>query len=898
MRLHWVSPRRWRLATSLTLTIMALAALLVLVTVLVERALITERLDAELDNAVSVGMIAAAEVDRFLRNIESTTLAVTQYLAVEPFNERTYDTYLGRVYAATGVLRSLLVTDLDGKVVAAAFSEGVGTDLSARPYIRALQGGATSVWSEGLPDDRRHQIMVAFGRIIATPGGTRRGFLIAAFQPPALMSALIDSLPQDARVTLVDQRGVVIYTSSGVALTPAERDLSTRPNIRRALRGEVVRLSGRPAPLTEDARYGALVPIPRTGWVLAFSRELAPLENRLRAPFGRQRRLLVGAIILAGTIGFAVSLRLLRPLGRLAQAASAIARGERPSLPEVTGPEELATLVTGMAAMSRAVREREDALRLIAEASKQLSSSLDHDTILRDLAHLVVPRLADWCIIYLLGSDDTLRRHEIAHVDASQEEFVQRIAARPIPAGSPHPIVQVIETRRAVLLPEVTDDMLRRSAADEEQFRLSRQVGFRSAMLVPLISNDQAFGAMSIITSVSPRRYTAADLAVAEEVAQRAAQAIDKARAYQRERSIAETLQRSLLRSRLPDLPGITLASRYLPAKQEAEIGGDWYDAVLLPEGGLAVVMGDVAGRGIQAAAVMGQLQNAVRAYAAEGYGPAAILQRVGRMLDLREMATMLILVFDPATQVMRYANAGHLPPLVLAPDGTVTALEGGAAPLSIVSSDVTYRDYEAQVAPGSTVLLYTDGLVEIRGESIDTGLHRLTETLRGAPRDDVDGLVNHVLFGMLHDEAGIDDVAMLALHAGILDPAVLRLRLDASPDAAPLLRHTLRRWLGQSRLDEAEIFDLTVAATEAFANAIEHAYGAGDASIEIEARLDGDVVRLMVRDWGRWREKRGQHRGRGIALMRGLMDEVDVTAGPDGTTVRMWRRVRRGVVV
>lgn len=417
-------------------------------------------------------------------------------------------------------------------------------------------------------------------------------------------------------------------------------------------------------------------------------------------------------------------------------------------------------------------------------------------------------------------------------------------------------------------------------------------------MLVPLISNDKAFGAMSLITSVSSRRYSGGDLAVAEEVAQRAAQAIDKARAYQRERSIAETLQRSLLRSRLPDLPGITLASRYLPARQEAEIGGDWYDAVLLPEGGLAVVMGDVAGRGIQAAAVMGQLQNAVRAYAAEGYGPAAILQRVGRMLDLREMATLLILVFDPATQAVRYANAGHLPPLVLAPDGTVTALEGGAAPLSIVSSDVTYRDYEAQVAPGSTVLLYTDGLVEIRGESIDIGLQRLTETLRGAPRDDVDGLVNHVLFGMLHDEAGIDDVAMLALHAGVLDPAVLRLRLDASPDAAPLLRHTLRRWLAQSRLDEEEIFDLTVAATEAFANAIEHAYGAGDASIEIEARLDGDVVRLMVRDWGRWREQRGQHRGRGIALMRGLMDEVDVTAGPDGTTVRMWRRVRRGVAV
>jgi serine phosphatase RsbU (regulator of sigma subunit)/anti-sigma regulatory factor (Ser/Thr protein kinase) len=564
----------------------------------------------------------------------------------------------------------------------------------------------------------------------------------------------------------------------------------------------------------------------------------------------------------------------------------------------VAGPAELATLVTGMSVMSRAVREREEALQLIAEAGKQLSASLDHDAILREFARLVVPRLADWCLIYLRGPDDRVRRVEIAHADPGREDLVRRLADELIPPDSRHPIMEVMATGQPLLASEVTDDLLRRAAPDAERYGLIREVGFTSAMLVPMLADGKAFGAISLVSSLSGRRYTEDDLALAGELTQRAALALEKARAYERERSIAETLQRSLLRSRLPHLPGITLASRYLPARQEAEIGGDWYDAVFLPEGGLAVIMGDVAGRGIQAAAVMGQLQNAVRAYAAEGYGPAVIMQRVARMLDLREMATMLVLFFDPVTHAVRYANAGHLPALVLTPEGEVTSLEGGAAPLSIVSSEVTYVDHEARLPAGSTILLYTDGLIEVRGEPIDEGLRRLHQALRSAPVSDPEELLNHVLFHMLHDQPGTDDVALLALHAGVLDPAALRLRLDASPDAAPVLRYTLRRWLGQSQIDPAEIFDLTVAATEAFANAVEHAYGAGDAAIEVEARVDGDVVRMMVRDWGQWREQRGQHRGRGIALMRGLMDEVDVTSGPDGTTVRMWRRVRRGVPV
>jgi len=194
MRLRWVSPRRWRLGTSLTLTILSLAALLVLVTVVVERGLLQERIEAELENAVAVGRLAAGEVDRFLGNVENMTLAVAQLLAVEPFNTETYNAYLQRVSVGTVGLRTLLVTDLGGQVIASTSGEELGTDLSARPYIQALRRGAQTVWSEDPPGPRSAEPAVVFSRVISTPGGSHRNYLVARFSPAALMTPLVESL--------------------------------------------------------------------------------------------------------------------------------------------------------------------------------------------------------------------------------------------------------------------------------------------------------------------------------------------------------------------------------------------------------------------------------------------------------------------------------------------------------------------------------------------------------------------------------------------------------------------------------------------------------------------------------------------------------------------------------
>lgn len=895
---RWRAPRRWRLSTIVALTVVVLVALQVLLTFALERALLRERLKAELENAVAIAQISAAELDRFLKDVDSTTLAIAQALTIQsmPIEQKSVGSYLASVSKSYGVLRALFITDLSGRVVAAASGEGIGTDLSGRPYMRALRAGAGTIWSEALRGIQSGQVTVAFGRHVMGADGSPRGYLVAAFYPPALMSQLVATLPADAQVTLVDRAGFILYTSLDPNLPFEERDLSSRPNVRRALSGEIVKLAGQPAPLTEDARFGALVPLRSTGWVLAFSRPLLPLEAQLRAPLRRQAGLLTAALILTGAIGLAIALWLIRPIRHLAEAAAAITRGERPRLPVVEGPAEIAALAGGMSVMSRAVAHREDALRFLAEASKQLASSLDYETTLANVARLAVPAVADWCAVDIVGEDGAVRRLAVAHTDPAKVQLAYEMQRRyPPDPNAPRGVHHVLRTGQSDLYPEITDAMLEATTQDSEQLRIFRELGLKSAMLMPIMVRGQALGAISFVTAESGRRYEESDLALVEELAHRAALAIDNARLYARQRGIAETLQRSLLRKDLPEMPGVTSAARYIPARTEAEVGGDWYDVFALPDGRIGMVMGDVAGRGVEAASVMGQLQHALRAYAIEGHSPGVILERLNNLLGMREMATLLYLVVDPASWTFRFANAGHMPPLVLSPDGQAALLEGGSPPLG-GSLLTMYREESAALAPGSIIIMYTDGLVEVRGEALDAGLARLVESASAGRGDDLEDLLDRILTQLLGTEGSTDDVALLALKAAALDPAHLLMRLPATPSSLPLMRHTLRRWLAQSGATDQDIYEISVATAEACANSIEHAYQAADAHLEVDARVREGEVSITVRDWGRWRPPRGKHRGRGLLLMQGLMDGVQVTPTDQGTTVQMRRRLSREI--
>ena len=369
---------------------------------------------------------------------------------------------------------------------------------------------------------------------------------------------------------------------------------------------------------------------------------------------------------------------------------------------------------------------------------------------------------------------------------------------------------------------------------------------------------------------------------------------------YEREHRIAETLQRSLLPERLPQIAGLSISARYLPAGQGEAVGGDWYDALELMDGRVAIVVGDVVGHGLRAAAAMGQLRNAFRAYALIESSPADVMARVNRLAasgtEESVLGTVLLLMLDRETGALTYTSAGHPPPLVLGPDGPEFLEDGRSMPVGAAEAAV-FREGTATLAPGSTLLLYTDGLVERRDATLDEQLQLLAE-VADRVEGSVDDVCNGVLAGVLGAEAGADDVALIAVRT---DPTLAKqvsLTLPAEPGSLVTLRRRLARFLNGAGASEMEAYEITLAISEAAGNAIEHAYGPGDATFDVEVELEEGEVVAAVRDHGGWRDPRGDHRGRGLKIIDGTMDTCDIARDDGGTSVRMRRRLGQAVAV
>ena len=533
----------------------------------------------------------------------------------------------------------------------------------------------------------------------------------------------------------------------------------------------------------------------------------------------------------------------------------------------------------------RAREEAEDAVRILRAVQRVTDAALaalSLEDLLTELLNRITEILdTDTAAILLLDeATDTL----LARAAKGIEEEVDQGVRIPVGRGFAG---RIAAERRPIAISDVDHaDILN---------PILTQKGIRSLLGVPLLVEGRVLGVLHVGT-LTPREFTAEDSELLQVAADRAAMAIEHAQAVE-QRRLAETLQRTLLPQELIDVPGFEVAARYLPAAQATRLGGDWYDVFPLAGGRIGMVVGDVVGRGVPAAALMAQLRTALRAYAFDGNRPGDVVERVNRLLLYLEPATMTtaaFLVLDPEADSLTAVCAGHPPPLVLDADGSARFLDLDPDVALGVSGASRYRERQRDLPAGSTLVLYTDGVVEVRGEPLDAGLERLRRLVESAGGEGVEGICDAVVDRLTRKGRPSDDVALLAARVVPLEDRLVT-TWPAQADALAGLRHLLRRWLRHHGASEDETYDITVAAQEASANAVEHAYAPGERAFEVEASQSGGSVEVVVRDRGQWRAPRGEHRGRGLPMMQALVDSVDVEQTPEGTVVKLRRALATG---
>jgi serine phosphatase RsbU (regulator of sigma subunit)/PAS domain-containing protein len=430
------------------------------------------------------------------------------------------------------------------------------------------------------------------------------------------------------------------------------------------------------------------------------------------------------------------------------------------------GRDGRAAIVAGLTADVTERRRREDALTFLAEAGDALAGSLDPVKTLNEIARLAVPRLADWCAVQLASDGGGgLENVAVAHIDPEKVRWALQLQERyPPDADAPTGVPQVIRSGRSELYPEIDDELLRAGAIDEEHLEIITQLRMSSAMVVPLRARERTLGAITFIFAESERQYSTHDVELAEELGRRAGLALDHARLYDREHRTAETLQRALLPPNLPDIPGHELAARYLPGRAGDHVGGDWYDAFALPDGRYGIAIGDIGGRGISAAALMGQVRNGLRAYALKAPGPGsaiADLRVMDEQLEELVFATLTYIVYEPHTGTGTLTSAGHLPTLVLDGSGGARFTDAPRCPPLGAGANAPCHEHPFALEPGGALVLYTDGLVESRTRSLDEGLGRLAALARRSGGD-IQRLADEIV-EVLPEERQ-DDIAVLAL--------------------------------------------------------------------------------------------------------------------------------------
>ncbi|MFG2789690.1 SpoIIE family protein phosphatase [Streptomyces sp. NPDC048419] len=414
-------------------------------------------------------------------------------------------------------------------------------------------------------------------------------------------------------------------------------------------------------------------------------------------------------------------------------------------------------------------------LALLAETTTQLTSTLDVDEALRRLVGLVVPRLADWAIVDLITDRDEVWRAVVVHVEG--ETLVHREDLQgpmpPVPQQSQMPLSRALRGVASTLAGPQTYDRTPDSGIAVEQRHLFDATGMHSVAIAPIRSTREVLGALTAGRSETPVPFAPADLPLIEDIARRAGLALDNARLYQRQRKVAETMQNHLL-PQMPGVPNLQLTARYLPAPHASQVGGDWYDAFPLPDGSTALAIGDVVGHDLEAAAGMAQVRNMLRAYAwSQDEVPSRIVERLdGAIQHITDvsMATMIFARIEAAgdgTWHLSWTNAGHPPPLLISQEGMAHYLTTGHGLLLGTGAGRERPDATASLPPGSTLVLYTDGLIEDPGHTLDVGLDRLRRHAAALVHRPLAAFTDQLL-RRVRPERNDDDVALLALRVPV----------------------------------------------------------------------------------------------------------------------------------
>ncbi|GAA5080747.1 serine phosphatase RsbU (regulator of sigma subunit)/anti-sigma regulatory factor (Ser/Thr protein kinase) [Thermocatellispora tengchongensis] len=521
-------------------------------------------------------------------------------------------------------------------------------------------------------------------------------------------------------------------------------------------------------------------------------------------------------------------------------------------------------------------------LALLNEASRRIGSTLSLSQTGRELTDVAVPRFADAADV--LVHDRLVTEGEFPARPADGSAVVRRIAlgtssraddyraAFPIdevavyPSWSPY--ARCVATSQPILYPRMDAMTARELAILAKRDVVGALLEDSSFLVVPLQARGRVLGFAVFTRSPDSSPFHEKDVQLAEELAARTALCLDNARLYDRERRTALTLQSSLLPTDLPAPPGLEIASRYLPASDLTGVGGDWYDVIPLPGHRTALVVGDVMGHGTRAAATMGQLRTAARTLASLDLPPSEVLFRLNRMtqdLDATQIATCVYATYDPITHSCAIARAGHVPPVLLRPDGSTELIElPPGLPLGIGGDPFEMR--QLTLPPGSVLTLYTDGLVESRDRDLDSGIRDLRRLLEYSHQDLEDLCDATIATQRPGDER--DDIALLLARVRDLSPSeyvtwTLPFEAQSAAEARRLVRATLRAWGQSAILDVTELM-----VSELVANAVNHGTGPIELSLLRGATLLCEVADRSPQRPVRWEPEADDEAGRGLNLV------------------------------